>query len=433
MYEKKADELFNYTVKNRRKLHENPEISAKEEQTVAFVVDRLREMGIDFVEVNKGGVLAFIEGKKKSDNPKTIILRADLDGLPISESEENLRQKREVISKNTGVMHACGHDGHTAMLLSAGKIFKEIREDFSGKIILCFERGEEAALCAKYLFAYLDKNNIDIDSSFAIHVSPEYESSHLAIKAGGVNAGPMLFDVTIKGESGHGSRPYLANNPLDCFVDIYEGLKSMRMNNFSPFDPITYSIGVVEMGKQFNQIPEKLTFKGSARFFDRTNVGYKFYRDFKSIIINKARANGCRVRFNIFTRPHFPIINDEKLAELAKEAIGQELGEEFVVKANPSMGSDSFAAYTAMWTGIYIMLGIRNEEKGTGAALHSNKFDLDEDALKNGIRAIVSYTVAYLNSNIILKGGPYKNNLRALFREEDRSDAEIEDIYNSII
>ena len=428
MYKKKAEELFDYTVDIRRRMHTNPELSGLEEETVNLVKEELEKIGIEYVEVNNGGVLAFIKGNKKTDEAKTIIIRADLDALPFNEPEK----KRLVRSNKKGVMHACGHDGHTAMALTSAKILYENRDDFSGKVIFCFERSEETGENCKYIMAYLGKNEINIDTSFTIHVASEYESGVMAIKSGGINAGPMMFDITIKGESGHGSRPYLENNPLDCFVDIYEGLKSLRMDKFSPFEPMTYSIGVVEMGNQFNQIPDKLRFKGSVRFFDRKEVGYKFYREFQSLIINKVKAHNCRVVFNTYSRPHFPIINDEDLTGLANEVIKDELGEGFVTRANPSMGSDSFAVYTAQWPGLYLMLGIRNEELGSGAALHSTMFDLDEEALKNGVAATVRYVVEYLNSGIKVEDGPYKNNIKGLFIEESRSQEEIEEIYDTI-
>lgn len=136
--------------------------------------------------------------------------------------------------------------------------------------------------------------------------------------------------------------------------------------------------------------------------------------------------------FNTYSRPHFPIINDEDLTDLANEVIKDELGEGFVTRANPSMGSDSFAVYTAQWPGLYLMLGIRNEELGSGAALHSTMFDLDEGALKNGVAATVRYVVEYLNRGIKVEDGPYKNNIKGLFIEENRSQEEIEEIYDTI-
>lgn len=432
MYFDKAEDLFDYTVDIRRKIHENPELSGKEDQTVKLVSNQLEKSGIDYVKVNAGGVLGFIEGNKESSNPKTIILRADLDALPIDEPEKNMAKDRVVKSKNLGVMHACGHDGHTAMLLTVGKILQESRDNFSGRVILCFERGEEAGMNYKYLMAYIDHHDIEIDASFALHVDPHYETGVMAIKDGNVNAGAMIFDVTIKGVSGHGSRPYMAINPLDCFMDIYDGMRNIPMTKLPPFEPFTYSIGAVEMGSQYNQIPEKLRFKGSARFFDRS-IGYKFHNEFKNMIISKAKANSCRVVFNTYTRPHFAIINQEQMADLAMNVIADENGEDFVTEASPSMGSDSFSIYTAQWPGIYLMLGVANKEKGSGAALHSDKFDLDEDALKYGVAATCRFVTEFLNSDIEVENGPYKNDLAGLFREENRSREEIEEIYGTIL
>ena len=432
MYLEKARELFDYTVDIRRKMHEAPELAGKEEETVKLVCQKLDEIGISYDLVNKGGIIGYIEGNKKSDSPKTILLRADLDALPFDETDHNLRLPRLVKSKNPGVMHACGHDGHTSMLLTAARILNESRDDFTGRVILCFERGEESGIGYKHLLAYIDTNHINIDACYSIHVSPDYQSGVMAIGAGGINAGAVAFDITIKGSSGHGSRPYEANNPLDCFVDIYNGLKSLRMNNFSPFDPMTYSIGVVNMGSKYNQIPEKLQFRGSMRFFDREKVGYKFYNDFRSLIINKARANSCKVSFDTYTKPRFPIINDLNLSALALTSMTEELGEDFVSEASPSMGSDTFATYCAQWPGLYLMLGVSNEEKGSGAALHSSKFDLDEDALINGAAATARFVVDFLNSDLELTDGPFKDRLRDFFREEDRSIEEIEEIYETI-
>lgn len=432
MFKERSEELFDYTVDIRRKIHENPELSGLEEDTIKLVKEELDKMGIRHDQVLNGGLLGFIEGNKETDSKKTILLRADLDALPFDEPANNINKDRIVKSKVPGIMHACGHDGHIAMALATAKILNESRDDFGGNIILCFERGEELGLGYKYILAYLDKQKINVDASYAIHVSPEYESGVMAIRDGGINAGSMMFDVTIKGESGHGSRPYLANNPLECFVDIYESMKSLRMDKFSPFEPITYSIGVVEMGNQHNQIPDRLTFKGTVRFFDREKVGYKFYSLLRSVIINKARDNGCKVSFNEFTRPHFPIINDKALVDLASQSMADEIGDEFVKEANPSMGSDSFAAYNALWPGLYIMLGITSEEVGSGAALHSDKFDLDEKALKNGVAATARFVLDYLNSDLKTEERPFKDNLETFFREESRTMEEIKEIYETI-
>ena len=395
MFKEKSEEIFDYIEDVIRKIYENPE------DTIKLIKEELDKMGIRHDQVINGGLLGFIEGDQEDDIPKTILLRAKLDD-------------------------------HLAMALATAKILSESKDDFAGNIILCFEKGEELEEGYKYILAYLDKNDISVDAAYGIHLSDEYESGVMAIRDGGINAGTMVFDVTIKGRSRHGASLNPANNPLECFVDIYESMKSLRMDKFSPFDPLTYSIGLVEMRDDHNQSSDRLRFKGSARFFDRDKVGYKFYNLLRSVIINKARDNGCKVRFKEFTRPHFPIINDKALADLARESMADEIGSDFIKEANPSMESDSFAAYNALWPGLYITLGIKNDEAKSDASLHSDKLKLDDRALKNGLAATASFVIDYLKSDLKIEERPFKDNLETFFREESRTREEIEEIYETI-
>lgn len=415
----------------RRQLHENPELSNEEYKTLDFVKAKLKEIGADFKEVPSGGILVFIEGEK-SQSDRSILLRADLDALPIKEEAKNLACPRDVISKNEGVMHACGHDGHTAMLLGVAEILLANKDKFRGRAILAFERGEEATQNYRFLHAYLDKENIKIDTSFALHVSGDYDTGVFAIKPGLMNAAPIIFDIEIKGEAGHGARPYLANSPLDTFNAIYNRMLAMRVNNFDPFSPMTYSIGEVKMGDSANQIPDSLRFKGTARFYDRKNVGYRFYDEFRKMVEDTAKSFGTEAIFHHYMKPHFPIINEEDLSELLKNTIIDELGRDYVEEGIASMGSDTFSVYVAQWPGLYINFGIRNKDKGTGAALHSAFFDLDEDALIYGARGSAAYAMNFLNSDIKVRDGEFKGRFKDLLREEDRKEDEIEDIYKEI-
>lgn len=395
MFKEKSEEIFDYIEDVIRKIYENPE------DTIKLIKEELDKMGIRHDQVINGGLLGFIEGDQEDDNPKTILLRAK-------------------------------PDDHIAMALATAKILSESKDDFAGNIILCFEKGEELEEGYKYILAYLDKNDISVDAAYGIHLSDEYESGVMAIRDGGINAGTMVFDVTIKGQSRHGASLNLANNPLECFVDIYQSMKSLRVDKFSPFDPLIYSIDLVEMGEKNDQTQDRLRFKGRAKFFDRDKVGYKFYSLLRSVIINKARDNGCKVSFKEFTRPHFPIINDKALADLARKSMADEIGSEFIKEANPSMESDSFSAYNAIWPGLYIMLGIRNDELSSGATLHSDEPKLGETALKNGLRATASFVIDYLKSDLKIEDRPFKDNLETFFREESRTREEIEEIYETI-
>ncbi|MBQ1255112.1 MAG: amidohydrolase, partial [Clostridia bacterium] len=214
-----AKQYEDYIIGLRRHFHEHPELTGKEFQTLLKVSSELEAMGIPYVEIPEGGILATLTGH--TDNGKAVLLRADLDALAIWEPEENLNQKRVCKSQTPGVMHACGHDGHIAMLLGAAKLLQEQKDTFKGTVYLCFERGEEGGGNVRYILEYLEREQVHIDSVYAAHLYAEMESGKIAINDGAMMACNMAFHVTIRGKGGHGSRPDLSNNPIDAFVDIY--------------------------------------------------------------------------------------------------------------------------------------------------------------------------------------------------------------------
>lgn len=381
----------------RRYFHENPELSNQEQNTLAKITEELTKIGIPFVEVEKGGILATLKGER--DKGKSILLRADIDALPVQETEDNLLPgMRSCISKVPGVMHACGHDGHTAMLLGAAKILAEKREELEGTVHFCFERGEEATGNVGYIFAYIEKHNIHIDTVYAIHLLATAPAGRMVINDTDMMAGAMAFDITIEGCGGHGSRPDQAVNPIDAFWAIYGGMLSLRMQKISPYKTLTYSIGKVHAGVAGNVIPQTLNFSGSMRTFDTEGVGMNFYHAFRKLIDSTCEAYGCKAVYNAFTRPGLAIVNDPELAAFARQVIGEELGQERVSSGEPWMASDSYSQYLRQWPGVYAFLGVENAKKGVGAAHHNQAFDLDEDVLKLGSAGAAAYALAYLSS-----------------------------------
>ena len=175
-----------HIVAYRRHLHENPELSQQETNTVAYICERLQEFGISYVEVPKGGVLGFIGG---GNEDKTVMLRADMDALPVPECPNNLKQPKTCVSKIPGISHACGHDAHVAMLLAAGKILQEHVADIHGRVILFFERAEEAGGNILYLLRYLYEQKIRIDGCFGMHVKGNLDAGKISLEPGGINAG----------------------------------------------------------------------------------------------------------------------------------------------------------------------------------------------------------------------------------------------------
>lgn len=412
-----AKKYRDYMVYVRRYMHENPEPSGQEYETVKFIMSELDKMGIKYTEVENGGVLAEIEGKKPG---KTVLLRADCDALPVLE-KENLNCTRAVWSKKEGLMHACGHDAHTACLLGAAKILLEKQEEIEGKVILCFERGEEMAGSVKYIFAYMEKNNIHVDSCFGMHTNLPLETGKVAVNDTNALAGAFGFDITIEGQGGHGSRPDQAENPINCFLAIANRLEALRLEKISPFMPATYSIGKLSSGTQGNIIPQTLNFAGTMRYYDDEAVNI-FRREFRRLVEKTCEAYHCKATFNNFAAPGFATVNDVECSVFARGAFAAELGTENICQIEPQMGSESYSQYLKQWPGCFAFLGVHNPAKGTGAANHNERFDVDEDALPVGAACYATYALEFLKTDFVTTHNPkykYSECLKMLGKEED--------------
>lgn len=392
-----------YIINMRRYFHENPELSDHEHNTVKTIAAELDSMGIDYVIVENGGILATIKGA--TDNGKAVLLRADIDALPVQETPDNLKVGgRTCISKVDGVMHACGHDGHIAMLLGAAKILSEKKSELEGTVYLCFERGEEAVGNVGYIFAYIEKQGIKIDTVYGTHLLATAPSGYMVINDTNMMAGAMAFDITIDGRGGHGSRPDQAVNPIDAFWAIYGGMLSLRVQKIDPYKTLTYSVGKVSAGNAGNIIPQTANFSGSMRTFDQEGAGMTFYNELRNLIDRTCEAYGCRPIYNFYTKPGLPIVNDPELAQFARKVIGAEIGTDIVGEGEPWMASDSYSQYLKQWPGVYAFLGMENVEKGIGAAHHNQAFDVDESVLKLGSAAAATYAIEYLRTDGLMGG-----------------------------
>ena len=368
-------------------------------KTIEKIAQELDTIGVDYVVVENGGILAKIVGDNAGD--KSVLLRADVDALPVKETPDNLKPgKRTCISKTEGVMHACGHDGHTAMLLGAAKVLMQNKDQIEGTVYLCFERGEEATGNVIHIFQYIHDNNIKIDSVWGIHLLSTLESGKMGINDTNMMAGAMGFSITIEGQGGHGSRPDQSINPIDAFAAIYQGMLGLRLQKVDPYKTLTYSVGTLNSGVVGNVIPQTLTFGGTMRTFDRDGAGMDFYREFKHLIEKTCEAYKCTPTFNAYTMPGFPVINDAECAQFARKVLADELGEDCICQPEPWMASESFSRYLMQWPGVFAFLGMENEEKGVGAAHHNQAFDIDESVLVKGTAGAVKYAIEFLKSDI---------------------------------
>ncbi|MGN0778686.1 MAG: M20 family metallopeptidase [Aristaeellaceae bacterium] len=387
-------EQYPYAVMLRRRLHAYPEAAPEEQlHTMAAIESELDTMGIEHLRVDGGGVLGMIHGSRPG---KTLLMRADMDGLRIQESPCNLKGPRTCISLKPGLMHACGHDAHTAMLLAQARILRDMARELSGRIILMFEEGEEGGGNIKRLCRYLHESGMQLDGCYATHVRWDIPTGRIGLCDGMAMCGQMRFRLTLEGRSGHGSRPDLACNAIDCFHLIYAAWQTLRMTHVRPDTSLTWSVCSLHAGDSHNVIPDRLTCEGTIRMADMPS-GDAFWQAFLQTALRTAEQCGCRAEL---TRPMFllPLQSEPACQGLFRQAVAEHLGEEVTFLCEPWMASESFSYLSAMYPSVFSFVGIRNEQLGSGANHHTPAFDLDEEGMLTGMAAAVAYAQAFLTT-----------------------------------
>lgn len=377
---------------DRRWLHEHPELSGCETETLGYIVKALEALHLGIHIVPGGGVIGVL-----GEGEPCVLLRADCDALPIQENPTNLTFPRCCVSQNPGVMHACGHDAHMAMLLGAARALAAHREEIPGCVLFVFERGEEKGGKGylEHLLPYIEEK-FAVGACYATHVRWDIPSGKIAVLDGAAMAGAFGFDVTLHGRGGHGSRPDLAVSPIDCFAAIHAQLLALRMRAAAPEQVLTYSLGLVQAGEQGNTIPETLRFAGTVRTFDTAGAGERFAKETRRIIDGTCEAQGCTAEYKHFSKPLYEVRNHPEAAARAKQAIARNVGMLALTAASPWMASESMSAYLKLWPGVLTFTGIRNEKVGAGANHHTPQFDMDEAALLPGAAAACAFALDYL-------------------------------------
>ncbi len=381
-----AEELKDEVIEWRRYIHMYPELSGREFNTAEFVAERLREFGVDEVIENFAGstaVVGLIRGKK--DGP-TVALRADMDALPTEE-----KTGKPYASKIKGVMHSCGHDAHTAMLLGAAKLLCQMRDRIHGSVKLIFQPCEERHDCkgAKWLVENGVLENPKVSAIFALHVFPELPSGVVGTKPGPFLASSDVFRVRIKGKSTHASRPHQGIDPVVISAQAVNTLHHIVSRYVDPLEPAVLTIGKIEGGFAENVIPDEVRFEGTIRTLNH-EVRKRIPKLMEKALWGITTAYGGAYEFE-FEEGTPPLINDEKTTLFAIGKMRELLGEDRVVLLErPTMGGEDFSVYLQHVPGTFIRLGIRNEEKGIVYPLHNSRFDVDEDALPVGV-AVESY------------------------------------------
>ncbi len=386
-----AKELSSEIIEWRRRIHMYPELGYQEYNTSKFIAEHLRGWGYDVrTGIAETGVVGILHGPSGKNQSKTIALRADMDALPIEELNE-----KPYKSHIRGVMHACGHDAHVAMLLGAAKILASIREELRGNVKLIFQPAEEGGNGALKMIEEGVLENPKVDLIYGIHVWSSLPSGIVALKEGPLLAAVGEFKITVKGRGGHGAYPHSTIDPVVISTNIIQSIQTIVSRNIDPIEPAVISVGYIHAGKAFNIIPEQAELGGTYRYLNE-KTGAIIRDRLKEIVLNTCKAYGAQCNINVEDKSP-PLINDKQAVDFARKTIGEMLGEEKVIEAKPSMGGEDFAFYTQKVPGAFIILGTGNPEKGTDKPHHSPYFDVDEDVLYIGTAIHAALAYSYLS------------------------------------
>ncbi|MEO8764346.1 MAG: M20 family metallopeptidase [Ginsengibacter sp.] len=368
-----AQDINSDVIKNRRHLHANPELSFCEYETSAYVKGVLDEMGIPWKAMADTGVVAIIGGEKPSG--QVVALRADMDALPIIEGNDV-----EYVSKNKGVMHACGHDVHTSSLLGAAKILQLLKSKFGGTIKLIFQPGEEklpggASLMIKEGVLENPKPGAVIGQ----HVMPSIPCGKIGTRKGKHMASMDEIKVTVRGKGGHGATPHNNIDPVLITAHIITGLQQIVSRVADPSIPSVLSFGKIIANGSINIIPDEVYMEGTFRTLDekwRTEA----HRKIKKMAEGIAESMGGSCDFKIVRGYPF-LVNEEKLTEKVRSFAEEYLGKDNVVDLGIWMAAEDFAYYSQAIDSCFYLLGVGNMEKEITSSLHTPTFNIDENAL----------------------------------------------------
>ncbi|MHB8928321.1 MAG: M20 metallopeptidase family protein [Bacillota bacterium] len=379
-----------WVIELRREFHRFPEPGGEEKRTAARVEEVLGSLGIETRRMAGTGVVGLLRGKRPG---KTIGLRADMDAL-----QQNEQTGLPFASERPGLMHACGHDTHTAMLLGAARTLAGERDTLAGNVVFLFQPAEELAQGAK---AMVEAGALEgVDAVFGLHVFttlPNGEvmpAGSVAVFPGPVAAGADMFKVTVKGRGGHGAMPHLAADTVFPAALMLVGLKGIVTAELNARDPVVLSVGQVHGGTRFNIIADETWFDGSVRYF-RPEVSGLVREKLTRIVQGTADAHrvSAELLYGVMVPP---TINDGALARLAEKVARQEVGESALIAHDPIMGSEDFSFFASRVPGAFVALGAGNSAKSAVYPNHHPQFAVDEDALEVGVRLHVGFARAFL-------------------------------------
>jgi len=379
--------LKNEMIEIRRDFHQYPELGFKEERTAKLVANYLRNLGLEVkTDIAKTGVVGLLRGQREG---KTLLLRSDMDALPIQEKNEV-----EYKSKNEGVMHACGHDGHMAILLITAKILSDFQKEMKGNIKFIFQPAEEGPGGARLMIEQGVMSAPQVDAAIGLHLW-----NYLPIGKVGIRSGPLMasmdsFTIKIKGKSGHGAIPHDAIDAIVMGSHVISALQTIVSREVSPLKSAVVSVGTIKGGYGFNIIADEVDMEGTVRALDielQKTLPERMERILKGV------TSSMRGEYELNYQFLYPItVNDEGMAQLVRKACTSIVGAEKVIIAEQTMGGEDMAFFLQKVPGCFFFLGSANREKGFDFPHHHPRFDFDEDAMPLGVEILSTIALEFL-------------------------------------
>ena len=374
---KKVAEIENRVIEIRHQIHQNPELSFAEKETAKLAAAEMKKLGFEVEENIFGtGVCATFINSNKED-AKTLLIRADMDALPVEEKND-----LEFKSKNKGVMHACGHDGHTAILIGTAMVLKELAADFDGNLKFLFQPGEETSGGAEGMIKAGVLENPQVDAAMGLHLWGSTEEGIVEYKSGALMASPDRFNLKIIGKGGHAARPHNTIDPIPIAAQIISSLQNIVSRRIDPLESAVISVGMIEAGKTHNVIPDQVELKATVRSLKK-EIREKLPQYIESVIKNTCQIYGAEYELDyIFGYP--AVINDPQMTNIIKTAAQKILGPEKVrEKEKAEMGGEDFSYFGREVPAVFYYLGIAPQ--GEIVNHHQSDFKFNDTVLKTGV------------------------------------------------
>jgi len=357
----------------RRDLHQIPELGFKEEKTSAYVVKYLKNEGLEVrAGIARTGVVGLLE---TGFSGPTLLIRADMDALPIREDTGFA-----FASKHEGVMHACGHDGHTAMALVAATVLNTVKKQLCGRIKFVFQPAEEGPGGAKPMIEAGVLEDPKVDYVLGCHIWPNIPEGTIGIRSGALLASMFSFNITIKGKGGHGAMPHLCVDALETGCQVVNAMQRIVSRKMDPLQPTVVTVGRFQAGTAFNVIPETATLSGTARTFEKT-TWKRWPKIIETVVKGVCESMGAGYEMQ-FEQGYPPTVNDEKMSQFMQKIAGQVVGEDRVIVPDKTLGGEDMAFFLEKAQGCFFCLGAGNDAY---AGIHSPHFGFNEEILISGV------------------------------------------------